>query len=65
MPINHALNICGINQAQAIAAFTRDGFQNVADFATMTDEDIRDMCVAMAARPVGQQGHRLGALQIK
>jgi len=65
MPIDQALQVCGINAAPAIAAFTRDGFNNVADFAIMTDKDIRDMCVAMAARPQNQQGYKLGALQIK
>ena len=37
----------------------------MADFAQLSDKDVRDMAVAMAARPLNQHGHKLGALQIK
>ena len=65
MPINQALLVCGIQGNAALNAFARDGFQNVADFAEMTDKDIRDMAISMAGRTANQQGFKLGALQLK
>ena len=65
MPVAQALAICGIQGPAAVNAFNRDGFQTVADFAQMTDKDIREMAVAMGARTQNQQGFKLGALQLK
>ena len=65
MPINQALAICGINHPNALAAFAHEGLANVADFATMMDEEIKDMCKAMSARRVNQHGYQLGAVYVK
>ena len=65
MPINAALTVCGANNQQARNAFTQQGITNVADFAQLSDKDVKEMCVAMAAIPPEQNGYRLGALQIK
>ena len=60
MPIQEALQVCGIPQVQP---FNREGINNVEDFAQLTDEDAIEMAKSMAARPT--QRLILGAIQIK
>ena len=65
MPIVQALAVCGIVNPQAINAFNREEVHNVADFAQLTDKDIKDMAENMGKRPITQQGYKLGTVSIK
>ena len=67
MPINAGLATCGLTTAAARAAFTHDGFTTLADFAILTDKDVRDMFKNMSARPIGNlhHGYRIGAIHSK
>ena len=66
MPIDNALQVCGVNGHQAITAFNHNGINNVANFALMTDKDVIQMCKSMQNRPIQHaHGYQMGALQTK
>ena len=65
MPIDEALETCGITTEAGLNAFEHEGFTNVAQFGSLSTEEVTEMAKSMSARAINQNGYKIGALQVK